>query len=135
MEGRQAYDKVNNNLVYTNVWGPTTDTALWTNFDWQKSITAAMAKAEKPYSGEYGFVDTYMYWPTTHMVSPKEGALKCKECHAEEGRLQNLEIPYMPGAGKTKLLDMISILAVLVTLVGVLGHALIRKVTARARKE
>jgi octaheme c-type cytochrome (tetrathionate reductase family) len=134
MEGRQAYDKVNNNLVYNNVWGPTTDTALWTNFDWKKAITAAMDKAGKPFSGEYGFVDTYMYWPTNHMVAPKEKALKCQECHAKEGRLKDLEIPYMPGTGKTSRLDMISILAVLATLVGVLGHAIIRKVTTMARK-
>lgn len=135
MEGRQAYDKVNKNLVYTNVWGPTTDTALWTNFDWQKSITAAMAKANKPYSGEYGFVDTYMYWPTNHMVAPKEDTLKCQECHSDEGRLKDVEIPYMPGAGKTKSLDMIAILAVLLTLAGVFGHALIRKVATKARNK
>lgn len=135
MEGRQAYDKIGNNLVYTNVWGPKTDTALWTNFDWQKSITAAMTKAGKPYSGEFGFVDTYMYWPTTHMVASKEKTLECEECHSKEGRLQDLEIPYMPGTGKTKSLDLLLILAVLATLAGVFGHAVIRTVTGLARKK
>jgi octaheme c-type cytochrome (tetrathionate reductase family) len=134
MQGRQAYDKVNKNLVYTQVWGPTTDTALWTNFDWQKAISTAMAKAGKPYSGEFGFVDTYMYWPTTHMVSPKEGAVKCQECHSDEGRLQEVDIPYMPAAGKTKQLDLIATLAILATLAGVLGHALFRMVAALTRK-
>ncbi|MCP3671299.1 MAG: tetrathionate reductase family octaheme c-type cytochrome [Gammaproteobacteria bacterium] len=133
MQGRQAYDKVNNNLVYTQVWGPKTKTAFWTNFDWQKSITTAMKKGGKPYSGEFGFVDTYMYWPTTHMVSPKEEALRCKECHAEEGRLKDVNIPYMPGTGKTKLLDLIGMLAILGTLIGVFGHAIIRRITARMR--
>lgn len=133
MQGRQAYDKVHNNLVYTNVWGPKTDTALWTNFDWQKSITAAMEKAGKPYSGEFDFVDTYMYWPTTHMVASKDKAVECQECHAEEGRLKEVDIPYMPAAGKTKLIDMLSILAVAATLLGILGHAFIRLFAAKRR--
>jgi hypothetical protein len=134
MQGRQAFDKLNNTLVYTQVWGPNTDTALWTNFDWQKAISTAMAKAGRPYSGEFGFVDTYMYWPTTHMVAPKEEAVKCRECHSEGGRLEEVEIPYMPAAGKTKQLDLISILAVLATLTGVLGHALFRWVATLTRK-
>ena len=28
------------------------------------------------YSGEYDFAETWMYWPTTHMVQPKENALQ-----------------------------------------------------------
>ncbi|MCP4275673.1 MAG: cytochrome C, partial [Gammaproteobacteria bacterium] len=117
----------------TQVWGPKTKTAFWTNFDWQKSITAAMKKGGKPYSGKFGFVDTYMYWPTTHMVSPKEEALRCKECHSEEGRLKDVNIPYMPGAGKTKLLDLIGMLAIFGTLAAVFGHAIIRRITAKSR--
>ena len=41
MEGRQAYDKQKNQLVYNHVFGKD-DTALWTNFDWDKSVPAAM---------------------------------------------------------------------------------------------
>ncbi len=94
-----------------------------------------MSKAGKPYSGEFGFVDTYMYWPTTHMVASKDKTLECEECHAKEGRLKDLEIPYMPGTGKTKSLDLLLILAVLATLAGVFGHAVIRTVTGLARKK
>ncbi len=133
MEGRQAYDKVNNNLVYTHVWGPKTDSALWTNFDWQKSITAAMQKAGKPYSGEFGFVDTYMYWPTTHMVAAKDKAVECQECHADEGRLKDVQISYMPATGKTERIDLLSMLAIAATLAGVFGHALIRVFASRRR--
>ena len=25
-----------------------------------------------------------MYWPITHMVAPKERALQCDDCHAED---------------------------------------------------
>jgi octaheme c-type cytochrome (tetrathionate reductase family) len=134
MQGKQAYDKVYNKLVYNNVWGPDTDTALWTNFDWKKSITAAMEKAGEPFSGEYGFVDTYMYWPTTHMVAPKDKAVECQECHAEEGRLKDVDISYMPAAGKTKWVDLLSMLAIAATLAGIFGHAFIRVFAAKWRK-
>jgi len=40
-----------------------------------------------PYSGEYGFAHTTMFWPQTHMVSPKSEALQCKACHSEGGRM------------------------------------------------
>ena len=26
-----------------------------------------------------------MFWPTTHMVQPKENALQCTSCHSPEG--------------------------------------------------
>jgi len=39
-----------------------------------------------------------MYWPVNHMVSPKEQAVKCVECHTREnGRLANLTGFYIPG--------------------------------------
>lgn len=44
MVGRQAYDSVRDTLVLNHVWGPATDTAFWTNFDWAKSIKAAMER-------------------------------------------------------------------------------------------
>lgn len=100
MEGRQAYDSKLNKLVYNHVYGPTTDSAFWTNFDWGKSIKAAMEYVGEPYSGEYGFVDTYMYWPITHMVAPKDAALECDACHAKDGRLSAISAGiYMPGTG------------------------------------
>ena len=37
-----------------------------------------------------------MYWPTTHMVQPKENALQCTACHGAEGRLDWLALGY-PG--------------------------------------
>ena len=40
-----------------------------------------------PYSGEYSFAHTTMFWPQTHMVAPKSEALQCKACHAEGGRM------------------------------------------------
>jgi len=133
MIGRQAYDAKNLNLVYNHVFGPDTDTAFWTNFDWQKAITAAMAKVGQPYSGEYDFVDTFMYWPITHMVAPKEQALDCKECHAPNGRLASVAGIYMPGASVFGLPDKIGLALLAAALGGVLLHLLLR-ILASARR-
>jgi len=126
MIGRQAYDSVNNKLVDANVWGPTTDTALWTNFDWDKAIEAGMAAAGREYSGEFGFVDTHMYWPITHMVAPAEDAVGCAECHAQDGRLVGLAGIYMPGTAPNSIIAIIGKLMVLATILGVAGHGLLR---------
>jgi octaheme c-type cytochrome (tetrathionate reductase family) len=126
MEGRQAYDSGFNKLAYSHVWGPTTDTAFWTNFDWAKAIEAGMTAAGKEYSGEFDFVDTHMYWPITHMVAPAEDAMDCAECHAEEGRLVGLAGIYMPGTNSMSLIGMLGRLMVLAALLGVIGHGLIR---------
>ncbi|WP_319823704.1 tetrathionate reductase family octaheme c-type cytochrome [Thalassovita sp.] len=126
MEGRQAYDTVNNTLVYTHVWGPKTDTAFWTNFDWGKAVEAGMKAANQPYSGQFGFVDTYMYWPITHMVAPAESAVDCAECHARDGRLQNIAGVFMPGTDPNGPVGILGKLIVLAALAGVLMHGVLR---------
>lgn len=131
MEGRQAYDSVLNTLAYTHTWGPDTDTAFWTNFDWGKAIEAGMKAAGAEYSGEYGFVDTYMYWPITHMVAPAEDAMDCASCHARDGRLADLAGIYMPGANPNSPAGLIGRLMVLAVLLGVGGHALLRLIARR----
>ena len=131
MEGRQAYDKQLNHLVYNHVYGPETDTAFWTNFDWSKSIKAAMDYVGEPYSGEFDFVDTHMYWPITHMVAPKEQALDCESCHAKDGRLANLAGFYMPGRDPGGPVDRIGLAILLAAIAGVIGHAVLRLVMRR----
>lgn len=126
MEGRQAYDKKLGNLVYNHVFGPETDTAFWSNFDWTKSIRAAMDYVGQPYSGEFGFVDTYMYWPITHMVAPKEQALDCQACHAKDGRLARLTGFYLPGSNPMGPIDKVGLAILLAVLAGVAGHSLLR---------
>lgn len=134
MEGRQAYDAGLNHLVYTNVWGPETDTAYWTNFDWAKAIEAGMSAAGREYSGEFGFVDTYMYWPITHMVAPAEGALECQSCHAEGGRLANMAGFYMPGANPRSWGGLLGMAVLAAMALGVAGHLGIRLVANARRK-
>ncbi|MCB1473104.1 MAG: tetrathionate reductase family octaheme c-type cytochrome [Rhodobiaceae bacterium] len=131
MVGRQAYDSKLNRLVMSNVFGPDTDTAFWTNFDWAKAIAAGMKAAGKEYSGEFGFVDTYMYWPITHMVAPREEALKCDSCHAPQGRLAGLGGFYMPGRGDWGIADKLGIAMLLAAIAGVLGHAALRLFSKR----
>jgi octaheme c-type cytochrome (tetrathionate reductase family) len=80
----QPYDTVNNYLLQPITAG--TD-GFWTNFDWDNAFRLAEERMGLPYSGEYGFTETWMYWPTTHMVQPKENALQCSDCHSPEGRL------------------------------------------------
>lgn len=135
MRGKQAYDTKNLSLVYTNVFGPKTDTALWTNFDWGKAITAGMQNSGVPYSGQYGFVETKMYWPTTHMVAPASEALDCGSCHAKQGRLAGLGGFYLPGRDGFPMTDRIGIGLLLLSLLGITLHAMIRLFGAAKRKQ
>ena len=131
MVGRQAIDSVNNTLAAAHVWGPTTDTAFWTNFEWGPAIEVGMKASGYDYSGEYGFVDTEMYWPITHMVAPAADAVACAECHSEDGRMVGLAGIYLPGSNPGSLVALLGKLMVLAALAGVLGHGLLRLVAGR----
>jgi octaheme c-type cytochrome (tetrathionate reductase family) len=126
----QPYDKGNNTLVYMHLWGDD-ENAFWGNYDFAKAIRTGMEKFNLPYSGEYGFVETYSYWPITHMVAPKEDALACGACHSSDSRLAGLKDFYLPGRGDTPWLDRIGLLAVIATLAGVLAHGALRRLANR----
>lgn len=129
----QPYDKGNNTLVYMHLWGDDKD-AYWGNYDFGNAIRVGMEKNNKPYSGEYGFIDTYSYWPITHMVAPKESAVECNDCHSQQSRLKNIDGVYIPGRDSNKWLDIIGLLAIFGTLAGVLGHGLIRVISNKGGK-
>ncbi len=80
----QPYDTINDYLLQPITAG---ENGYWTNFDWDNAFRLAEPITGLKYSGAYGFAETWMYWPTTHMVQPKENALQCTDCHAENGRL------------------------------------------------
>jgi octaheme c-type cytochrome (tetrathionate reductase family) len=128
----QPYDKGNNTLVYMELWGDN-DSSLWGNYDFGKAIKAGMEKYNLPYSGEYDFVKTVSYWPINHMVAPEEDALSCNECHSKQGRLKDIEGLYMPATGKHGWLDIIGLIAILGTLLGVLGHGVLRMIMTKRR--
>jgi hypothetical protein len=126
----QPYDKGNNTLVYMHLWGDD-ENAYWGNYDFATAIETGMRKYGIPYSGEYGFVDTYSYWPITHMVAPKEDALACDSCHADGGRLTGIEGLYVPGRDETPWLDRAMLIILALTVLGILGHALLRVLFGR----
>jgi len=121
----QPYDKGNDTLVYMHLWGDD-DAAFWGNYDFSKAIRVGMKQNDIPYSGEYGFIDTYSWWPITHMVAPKEDAVSCAECHSSGGRLEKLSGFYLPGRRDQGWVDWIGLLLAGGALLGVLGHAFLR---------
>lgn len=133
MRGRQPYDKGNNSLVLLHLFGKDKD-AYWKSYDWNQAIGAAMKQGGADYSGEYGFIETEMYWPLAHMVAPKEQSLGCDDCHSKQGRLAALTDFYLPGRDNNKLLDIFGWLMVAGTIGGVGLHGLIRILFARRRR-
>jgi octaheme c-type cytochrome (tetrathionate reductase family) len=80
----QIYDSNYNILLQPKTVG---EGGYWTEFDWDQAARLGSEAAGLPYSGEYGFAPTEMYWTLTHMVQPKEKALNCSDCHSENGRM------------------------------------------------
>lgn len=87
----QPYDTVHEILL-----PPVTGGAggYWTTFDWDESFRLGAKAAGLPYSGEYGFARTEMYWPLSHTVAPKEKALRCDDCHGAAGRIDWTALGY-----------------------------------------
>ena len=130
MRGRQPYDKQQNILAVPHLFGKD-ETAFWKNFDWKKALTTGLQARGKEFSGEHDFVETEYFWPLTHMVSPKESALSCDECHSRNGRLTDVGGFYMPGRDRSVLLDTAGWLLVFGVLAGVVLHGLIRLFTGK----
>ena len=95
-----------------------------------------MKQVHLPYSGHYGFVQTEMYWPINHMVSPKEQSLQCIDCHTrEDGRLASVGGFYMPGRDYNPLVEHLGVGLLFLTLAGVIIHGTARIIVNRSRKE
>ena len=124
MHGKQPYDPVNHTLVMPHTAG-NDKIGYWKNYNWENAIADGMQNMGAPFSGKVDFIQTEMYWPSTHMVAPKEKALSCVACHDAKtgGRLKDIKGIYMPGRGdNNKLLDMGGWALALLTLIGVLLH-------------
>jgi octaheme c-type cytochrome (tetrathionate reductase family) len=89
----QPYDTIYKYLLQPITAG---ENGYWTNFNWDNAFRLAVPITGLGYSGKYGFAETWMYWPTTHMVQPAENALQCTDCHSENGRLDWQALGY-PG--------------------------------------
>ncbi|MDO9386109.1 MAG: tetrathionate reductase family octaheme c-type cytochrome [Thiobacillus sp.] len=132
--GKQPYDLEHLTLLVPHTATPD-DTALWFNYDWDRALAAGTAAAGQPFSGRFGFVETEMLWPITHMVAPGEQALGCAECHSRDGRLKAVSGVYLPGRDHHLLLDRAGFGLAGLALLGVLGHGTLRIFTRRQRKE
>lgn len=82
--GVQPYDTELNILLQPTTAG---EGGYWETFDWNSALANGAEAAGIPYSGNYGFTETEMYWPLTHMVQPAEYALTCTDCHSDNGRM------------------------------------------------
>ena len=107
--------------------------AYWNGFDWKKALSKGADAAGLEFSGEVDFADTQMLWALNHTVAPKEQALTCIDCHSKNGVLANVPDIYIPGQAQHTLMDKLGLLALLATLLGVLGHGLLRWVFFKRR--
>jgi len=131
--GKQPYDVGNNQLLVFHTYGKD-DSALWSNFNWDKAIEFGMREIGAEYSGKYAFVETEMSWPITHMVAPKKDALTCAQCHAPRagvGRLDKVPGIYMPGRHGNELLDTAGWGLAGLALLGVVVHGGLRIATRK----
>ncbi|MCP4215622.1 MAG: tetrathionate reductase family octaheme c-type cytochrome [bacterium] len=81
---KQPFDAQHNYLLQPVTSG---DGGYWHNFDWNKAFQLGAKVTGLPYSGEYGFIETIMQWPLSHMVSPAQKTLECHDCHGNTSRM------------------------------------------------
>jgi hypothetical protein len=68
------------------------------------------------------------------MVAPAKNAVGCDECHNKNGRMQDVEGIFIPGRDARVKMDMVGWGAALLTLIGVIVHAIIRVVSYFRRR-
>ncbi|RJP75692.1 MAG: tetrathionate reductase family octaheme c-type cytochrome [Desulfobacteraceae bacterium] len=132
-EGVQPYDKIHKTLLAPLLSG---DDGFFTKMDFQLAFNKGMAFSGVPYSGQFDFVNTKYFFPTTHMVAPKSDVVSCNECHTRNNsRLANLTGFYMPGRDRFTLLCQVGWLIIALSAVGVLLHGAGRIFFSGKRKE
>ena len=73
-------------------WGMTNRQEHEIQERWHLSFVRGAQIHGLPYSGaengeySWGWVETEMFWPQTHMVAPADQALQCSDCHGESGK-------------------------------------------------
>jgi octaheme c-type cytochrome (tetrathionate reductase family) len=129
--GRQPYDTQNHTMVVTKLFGPPGSGAYWSEYDWDKAITAGMTYVGLPFSGKFDFIETKYYFQISHMVAPKEQAVSCKECHTVDSRLKGITGVYLPGRDFNRPLNYIGWGVAVAALLSVCLHGLKRTVARR----
>ncbi|MFH1468003.1 MAG: tetrathionate reductase family octaheme c-type cytochrome [Pseudomonadota bacterium] len=82
--GRQPYDTEHHHLLIPKTYG---EGGYWTEYDWDQAFTLAAESTGLAYSGHYGWLETEMVWPLSHLTQPGARALQCQGCHGEGGRM------------------------------------------------
>jgi hypothetical protein len=133
---RQIYDSEYHYLIQPKTYSSKPgDGGYWAEFDWQRAATEGMKRIGLPFSGKYGFVNTEMYWPINHMVSPASRSVECAECHTREGgRLANVTGFYLPGRDYNPWIENTGIGVIALTMLGVVVHGTARIIVGRKRK-
>lgn len=126
--GRQPFDSEYKTILNMKVFADNPgEGAFWQDLDMDVAIQLGMEYNERPYSGSYHFENTEVFWPLNHMVSPKEQALACTDCHVRnDGRLASLTGFYIPGRDHSPLADFGGKALVLISLLGVGIHLILR---------
>jgi octaheme c-type cytochrome (tetrathionate reductase family) len=96
--GKQPFDPINRHLIPPVTSG---EGGYWHEFDWVKALSLGAKQVGLEFSGEYGFIETEMYWPLSHMVLPKGQSLQCSDCHDAKGRLDWQALGYVGDPMKT----------------------------------
>lgn len=123
MRGKQPYDIELKTLVAPLTTG---EKGYWKTFDWGQAIELGMQAVGRPFSGKYGFIETEMLWPITHMIAPAEEALACDDCHSGNGRLEAVDGIYITGQDGFPWMDRVAMVVLLMTLAGVTVHGVAR---------
>lgn len=134
--GKQIYDTVNNTLVHLKLFAKEQGMgSFWKDFDWDTAAYLGMKYNERPYSGKWGFIESEAPWPINHMVSPKDKTVSCIECHSRDGRLSELQDFYLPGRDYSNLVEQGGIGIILLSIIGVIGHGVIRIISCFRKDE
>lgn len=136
-KAKQPYDPENRILIQPKLFSDKNgEGAFWKDFDWQKASEAGMKEVNLPFSGKITFINTVMYWPINHMVSSKDKAVQCTECHnRNDSRLAGLRDFYMPARDYNPFVDNSGVGIILVTLLGVIFHGALRIRASKKNKK
>lgn len=125
--GKQPYDPVNKMVIQLKTFAEKKgEGGFWMDFNWDTACRIGMNYVGLPFSGTCDFIETEMYMPVNHMVSPATESLSCKDCHSREGRLKNLSGFYLPGRDQNKPIDYAGTAMIIISVCGIFIHLLMR---------
>ncbi|MEX0324101.1 MAG: tetrathionate reductase family octaheme c-type cytochrome [Puniceicoccaceae bacterium] len=61
--------------------------AYWAGYNWEKAVQSGQEAAGLSWVGPLEWVESEYKWIQSHMVAPKEMALRCVDCHNSWGRM------------------------------------------------